>query len=94
MKKTWKLCGAVIGLGGMFLAGYLCFGKISILEKKREIQMLVEYNHARNSNENVYGKELTQEDAEFLVEHILGQWKVVERIRPVNGANISAQGVE
>lgn len=94
MKKMWKLCGAVFGLGSMFIVGYLCFGKIGVLEKKREIQLLMEYNNARNSDENVYGKDLTEEDAEFIQEHVLGQWRISERIRPVNGANISAQGVE
>lgn len=94
MKKIWKLCSVFLGLGSMFMIGYFCFGKIGVLEKKREIQRFTELNNARNSDEKNYGKDLTEEDAEFIQEHVLGQWRFSERILPVVDEDISEQGVE
>ena len=94
MKKIGKWCGVFLCLGSMFMIGFFCFGKIGVLEKKREIQRFTELNNARNSDEKNYGKELTEEDAEFIQEHVLGQWRFSERIMTVSGENISEQGVE
>lgn len=94
MKKGWKICGVVFFLGCMFIVGYLSFGETGILGKKREVQQLMEYSNARNSDENIYGGELTKKDAEFIQEHVLGQWRISKRIKSLRTGNISAKGVE
>lgn len=94
MKKIGKLCCVFLGLGSMFMIGYFCFGKIGVLEKEREIQRFTELNNARYSDEKGYGKDLTEENAEFIQEHVLGQWRFSERILPLASEKISEQGVE
>lgn len=61
----WKIGVVVFLLGCMFIVGYLSFGETGILGKKREVQQLMEHSNARNSDENIYGGELTRKDAAF-----------------------------
>ena len=57
--------------------GFVSFGRIAFLDHKRQIWILKETVNARNDNNN-FGFNLTEEDAEFLQRHIFGEWKFVE----------------
>ena len=60
--------------------GFVSFGRIAFLDHKRQIWLLKETVNARNDNNN-YGFDLTEEDAEFLQKHIFGEWKFVEQLK-------------
>ena len=61
-----------IGIGCVlsFLVGFF-FGKIHLGRNKPDVWFIEEQNNARNN----YGWNLTKEDAEFLKEHVLGEWR-------------------
>jgi hypothetical protein len=60
--------------------GFVSFGRIAFLDHKRQIWLLKETVNARNDNNN-YGFDLTEEDAEFLQKHIFGEWKFVKQLK-------------
>lgn len=63
----------VIGIGCVlsFFGGFLVLGKIHLGIGKRGIWFIEEQNNARNC----HGWNLEGEDAEFLEEYVLGEWK-------------------
>lgn len=95
MKKISKAVSVLLLFCLMFTAGYLGCRENGFVGKKKELLLFMKSNNARNINENVAGAKLDEEDAQFISEHVLGQWKISERISEIKGAdNISSQGIE
>lgn len=94
MKKGLKAVG-VLGLFClMFAAGYSGCRTTGFVGKKNEILLFMEMNNVRSINKYI-GSDLDEEDAEFIWEHVLGQWKISERIIDIKyDENISSQGIK
>ena len=97
MKKILKICCVIIGFCLFFTAGFWCSERIRFLAAKDEIFLVKEHINARNDDWRT--TELTEEDANFLREHLFGVWRVSERLIALDEdyrytSNFSEQGVE
>ena len=95
MKKTVKIGCFLLLFCIMSAAGYLRCRYSGFVGKSKEVLLFMQMNNARNYNPNVCGADLDEEDAQFVAEHVLGQWKVSDRVMALKSADsISSQGVE
>lgn len=97
MKKILKICCVIIGFCLFFTAGFWCSERIRFLAAKDETFLIKEHINARNDDWRT--TELTEEDANFLREHLFGVWRVSERLIALDEgyrytSNFSEQGVE
>lgn len=94
MKKILKVVSILLFFCFMFAAGYLCSREIGFVGEKKEVLLFMKLNNVRNISKKISGADLDEKDAQFILEHVLGQWKISERIMGIKGAdNISSQGI-
>ena len=92
MKKRLKVVSMIGLFCFMFAAGYLGCRISGFVGKKNEILLFMEMNNVRNI---IPSGDLDEEDAEFIWEHVLGQWKISERAIDIkHDENISRQGIK
>lgn len=95
MKKILKVVSILLLFCLMFVMGYLGCREIGFVGKKKELLLFMKLNNVRNINKNIAGANLDEEDAQFILEHVLGEWKISERIIEIKDAdNISSKGIE
>lgn len=80
MKKIGKMGGIIVVSCAMFLVGGWYAGKINFQEKQEKISLIGKHISKRGYFVDVWNKELTEAEEEFLQEHVVGEWSFSERI--------------
>lgn len=80
MKKAGKICGIIAVSCAMFIIGFRYACRVNFQEKQGEIPPAEQYIQDRGNPRLPWYEELTEDEREFLEEHVVGEWSFSERV--------------